>query len=1715
MTTDIRAAASLLHHSSKERRSRPLISTDLTSYLSLNARPIHNQFDDDGPGSLARLGARHNNDHIHIKNIKILPTVDECLSVRRPPYVPKKSLRERHHLETGPSRLLDTLFRQLRYESTESLRDICYTAAQELYLDMSPQYVADYLHRKETRAERRYYAYRNASIENMFPDEQQGLLLQISYDCPQSMKEHRIKSSGRLEEGMLCALIGIDGIKSELSITFFEIDLRQSTFAMNAKGGENLRAAVQVSFAEKDSSDDLLRMIRHVQGIDSSRFLLVEFPGALYAGFCWHLRKLQQLQMSDIAFAKRIVPLPDSNIIPTISLSEPGFGGDSPPLLSTIKPAYTERQGYEVDLKPVTGIEQKLPISAFEVGSRGATVDFIMDYSSLDEGQAMAFCDTMTREVAFTQGPPGTGKTFLGVALARTILASRLPPNFKPILVVCLTNHALDSFLKGLIDAGVKSIARIGGGSREDWTKQYLLKTISRKMKKTDEEFHDKRDAELKRRDAHNEMRGLSEALIAERKTGTISWFAVRKYLKDSHPKVYEQLVTDIDSAHAQSFAFQYWAGGGDLRHLKQLEIELKTALNQGAGQESDVLDIQTALDKIAIHVESSSAEAETNVWRYNLEQRQSLLKDWGKEVDRESLSHELVDLQLDHVDADQALLEARNSIHARCLKGQNVIGMTTTACARNYSLLKKLDLEVVMCEEAAEVMEPHTICSLFQSIEHAIFIGDPLQLRPQVEEKLLKTELDMGPEYRLDESLFEKFMCPRDPDIIPMPVSQLDIQRRMHPSIAEITRLTYPYLLNHSATASHPPTEGMAHRIFWFHHTASETSPLNSVTKSYSNDFEAAMIFGLVRYLLRGGAYALGEIAVITAYKGQLALLKRMFQGTCPVWLHPKDREALIDDGFVEQTSSEVREEIPMSEMLRMATVDNFQGEEAKIIIVSLVRSLKPGFLATENRINVMCSRARNGLYIFGNAELLQCIPMWRDIVQIFRNHDAVGSMLRTTCLKHPQHSYDIVKPADFDKVQDCASLCMQTRNCGHVCTELCHAAPHDTLPCKEACIKKHEDCDHVCTRLCSEPCGSCTAVVGTRQLDCGHFVDIICPENVQPCTQVIDEIDIACGHKLRVLCHETSIEQICREICGEKLPCGHDCPADCAECHASRPIAHPPCSAVCGKELQCGHKCAAECHNAQVNCPPCSQRCQKSCPHGRCKNKCSTTCDPCVKPQRPPCQHLQSMNTLCSLPSPTLPCDHQCEQTLTCGHKCSSLCGEVCLNAEDCLKCGGRNASLISTIRLECGHVFPVAVLDSGLLDKIYLFSAQNGMSGIHERPELTGTSCPSCDAPITRKSPRYAVVDQLLHASDNVDRLIGKIGRNMQKYGHSLHTVEQNLRGQIKLFTEAIRPNPLAAPQNASLIQDRGRQFTELQKDIVKCKEMVVTPFEESMRVLQIPFREFIGTYVFTFALRFDLLACRTKAAWATDDLRMARFLSMCQDPSLELPRAAEVLRHHSIIVCREGRDMCAEGIRQAVALKAPCLELEFLLQAIILDHLDTQCVDSKFQHARHPPAEPKATQTEHVKRARDLIKSYPNTAGRFSDVFNDLTKCLKAPRLEPPTLYTLQSRGNEIKWGQHEIGHLTKCKNGHPFSSKTFEVGCPECEPKVMSAEEAFQQTEKKFREVSSFVDWNRRDGENERPVVKKGVFDPLSYGLGKKMRVENEKKGAVTGGYRRG
>jgi len=254
---------------------------------------------------------------------------------------------------------------------------------------------------------------------------------------------------------------------------------------------------------------------------------------------------------------------------------------------------------------------------------------------------------------------------------------------------------------------------------------------------------------------------------------------------------------------------------------------------------------------------------------------------------------------------------------------------MTTSGAAKYHSMLQRIAPKIVIIEEAAEVMEAHIITSLSRNTKHTILIGDHKQLRPKT------TVFKLAREYNLGISLFERMVINR------MDCKQLCIQHRMRPEIASLTKRIYDHeIIDHDFVCNFDDISGVSHNLFFIDHCEPEIEVRG--LQSFSNPHEAGFLVALCRYLLLQG-YKPEQITVLTMYTGQLLELKNR---------------------------------MPRNPFLgvRVCVVDNFQGEENDIILLSLVRSnSKIGFLEEPNRICVALSRARQGFYCIGNFNLLK----------------------------------------------------------------------------------------------------------------------------------------------------------------------------------------------------------------------------------------------------------------------------------------------------------------------------------------------------------------------------------------------------------------------------------------------------------------------------------------------------------------------------------------------------------------------------------------------------------------------------------------------------------------------------------------------------------------------------------------------------------------------
>lgn len=275
--------------------------------------------------------------------------------------------------------------------------------------------------------------------------------------------------------------------------------------------------------------------------------------------------------------------------------------------------------------------------------------------------------------------------------------------------------------------------------------------------------------------------------------------------------------------------------------------------------------------------------------------------------------------------------------------------------------MLRNLQSKIVLCEEAGEVLEAHLLTALLPSVEHTILIGDHLQLRPQIHNHELSRENPLGGEkYSLDVSLFERLVDSESAMGSNLPFYTLETQRRMHSSIVQLVRDTlYPRLSDDPSVADYPDVVGMRRRLFWLDHRVPEggSGIHDAMATTHWNQHEIDMTIGLVSHLVRQGKYHSNEIAVLTPYLGQLHRLRQILGRSFAISLGEQGQEDLDNAGVEDETAAGPKIRTTLLRTLRVATIDNFQGEEAKVVIISLVRSNPQnccGFLRTPIRINV-----------------------------------------------------------------------------------------------------------------------------------------------------------------------------------------------------------------------------------------------------------------------------------------------------------------------------------------------------------------------------------------------------------------------------------------------------------------------------------------------------------------------------------------------------------------------------------------------------------------------------------------------------------------------------------------------------------------------------------------------------------------------------------------
>ncbi|KAL3847656.1 hypothetical protein ACJMK2_018557 [Sinanodonta woodiana] len=1121
------------------------------------------------------------------------------------------------------------------------------------------------------------------------------------------------------------------------------------------------------------------------------------------------------------------------------------------------------------------------------------------DLLQFDVSQYRAFISALTQEFTITQGPPGTGKTYIGLKIVKTLLHNRHlwsvdhdgNPDPRPMLVVCYTNHALDQFLEEVITFFNGDIIRVGNRSKSEKLANYNLHNYRQRFR-TGRQIP--QEVYLNRIDARNEMEHLKVEINkrAAEIQNALTNILHEEFIKAFMGEAYEQLLAEfqqilefnpnvVDFLPKNYSVLVEWLGLGNLAAEMPgpVEAELPAFIHgqdnavdnvdeEGIDVEDEVDAIQAErrlagdldeeiLDLIEQFEYSGTAERKAleniieeimvkgraialNVgdidvkpkdesndrWQRKRKERKKLktiiqrnlsssnimgdeesntvVNLWGlTDEDRWRLYRRWVSLyctklgeeiRLKEENFEEAATRYREALMQEdkaILRHATIIGMTTTGAARYQSILQEIRPRIIVVEEAAEVFEAHVVTTLNSGCEHVILIGDHKQLRPN------PTVYKLAKDYNLDLSLFERMTNNK------FPFQCLQLQHRMRPEISELMHNIYSDLKDHPCVQKFDKIQGVAENFYFINHSEWEQE---FGERSHSNLHEAEFIRALCKYLLLQG-YQPQMITVLTMYSGQLYCLKNL---------------------------------MPKSEFdgVRVTTVDNFQGEENDIILVSLVRSNQDGdvgFLKVENRICVALSRARKGLYVIGNFELLQeKSPLWKAMVANMKRNNRFGPSLKLCCQNHPRTGViEVMNAKDFQRAPEggCNRKCEYRLRCGHVCVRFCHMydKDHNDYQCQKPCTRDICDNGHKCKRKCYQECTTCDVEIVKRIPRCGHEQLIPCGMNPAeyvcqndcgfklPCghkcqnkcgsahtidCKIVVEKKWPCGHVEKVKCYEED-NVSCTSKCGEVLDCEHLCEGTCGSCFEGR--VHRPCTLRCGRILVCSHECEDSCNN----CPPCRRPCENRCVHSKCGFLCGELCVPCRERCEWKCPHFKCTK-LCSESCNRPRCNEPCSKNLRCGHPCIGMCGEKC--PKYCRICdkeivtqllfGNEDEPDARFVQLEdCEHIIEVEGMDKWIKSD----NVDNAASSIQLKV------CPTCKTPIRRNIRYGKIINRTLNEIEEVKRKT--LGTR-----HRIQESEQLVKELLKELPNTETPETVAKVKSLLKKATSERQYTALENQIL---------------------------------------------------------------------------------------------------------------------------------------------------------------------------------------------------------------------------------------------------------------------------------------------------------
>ncbi|EEZ82968.1 hypothetical protein VMC_21550 [Vibrio alginolyticus 40B] len=302
--------------------------------------------------------------------------------------------------------------------------------------------------------------------------------------------------------------------------------------------------------------------------------------------------------------------------------------------------------------------------------------------------------------------------------------------------------------------------------------------------------------------------------------------------------------------------------------------------------------------------------------------------------------------------------------------KTRTLVCGTCVGIGRNHYGIQENTYDLVVIDEAAR--SPASELAIAMQVgRKVLLVGDHKQLPPLFDDAHIKAAKRVLPTVSTDEfkrSDFERAFVSSYGKTVGR---FLKIQYRMIPAVGNlisecfyseeggletgrgVTKKTYLELFEEICTPVTWIDTSKAKRKSF----ESKPTVKNANQKSYVNRYESEVILGLLSKLVsHDNAESLlveddePKIGIICMYGEQVRHLIREINGVA--WAR-----TLLEKGII-----------------KVDTIDSYQGKENDIVIVSLVRSNASGiqgYVSSENRANVALSRAKEALFIIGNSEM------------------------------------------------------------------------------------------------------------------------------------------------------------------------------------------------------------------------------------------------------------------------------------------------------------------------------------------------------------------------------------------------------------------------------------------------------------------------------------------------------------------------------------------------------------------------------------------------------------------------------------------------------------------------------------------------------------------------------------------------------------------------